>query len=177
MSYQAEGYVCNLRGVSRSEKGVLFVVAHYLDQRTGIARIAQGTISASAAMSERHVRRLASALEARGVLAITRNGNGRGAVAEYRLPCMPKEDTMSAFSPTRQISVKGKEDIGARKADNNAGKEDIEPQKADICDPAIKEEEVVEKEGTEKTITPDGVLKSWLAAKAATSGNPLKVGV
>src|SRR4051812_5330252 len=58
VSYQAESYVCKLRGVSRGEKCVLWVVAHYLDQRTGIARIAQDNIGADAEMSERHVRRL-----------------------------------------------------------------------------------------------------------------------
>jgi hypothetical protein len=152
MSYQAERYVCNLRGVSRGEKCVLWVVAHYLDHRTGIARIAQDNIGADAEMSERHVRRLTSALEARGLLAITRNRNGRGAVAEYRFPGMSKEDTVSAFSAKRRTCETGKEDIGARKAD--------------IRDTAIKEEEAreVEKEN-EENITPDGALKSWLAAK------------
>lgn len=87
--WRIAAYVKELRGVSSTEKAVLFVLAEYYNRQEKVAWPEQGTLAAAAAISERTLIRVLQSLEATrpghpdGILRRSRRHDERGAVTNY----------------------------------------------------------------------------------------------
>jgi hypothetical protein len=123
MSWDASRYVRKLRGVTRTEKVVLFVLAEYHNQKAQVAWPALPTLAADVNISERQLIRILQSLEVpredhpQGILRRARKSDGRGAITEYSFPEMV-----------------GKGDISPRE------RVTFSTQKGDISDTAIRKE-------------------------------------
>jgi predicted transcriptional regulator len=110
MSYQAQIFVCDLRGVSRGEKAVLHILARYHDHRTGRCRISHAQIAADAEMTERHVWTLLERLAQRNVIQRQRDHQGRGAVTNFCFVGMAKKDELASSFREQKDEIHTKKD-------------------------------------------------------------------
>jgi hypothetical protein len=92
MSYQAQRFVRNIRGISRGEKTLLMALSYYHDSRDGQCRASHAELAIDSEMTERHVIRLIDSLVEQKIIAVTR-GNGRGKKTEFVLVGMAVQNT------------------------------------------------------------------------------------
>jgi hypothetical protein len=96
MSYQAQAFVRNIRGLSRGEKSLLMALAFYHDHRTGECRTSNQELANDTEMSERHVITLLQHIEARQILSRAREKDGRGSLTRFQFIGMPQKGELAS---------------------------------------------------------------------------------
>src|SRR5579863_3666754 len=100
MSYQAQTFVSNLRGITRCEKGLLNALAWYHRNDNGTCHVTLDELATDAVMHKRHVIRLLQSLESRDVIRRIRARFGHN-VTGYIFVGL-KGDTMSPLPISRE---------------------------------------------------------------------------
>lgn len=151
MSYQASQFIGELRGVSCSEKCLLFILARFHNTRSGVSWPSLPHIAEEAGLTERQVIRILQALEVpraghpNGIICRFRAHGGRGAVIEYSfVGFQEKDDAGVTLSDEKRVT-------SAKKRVTST------TEKGDICDSAIRKDKFDELKA--QVVIPDSVLR------------------
>jgi Helix-turn-helix domain len=116
VSYQAQRFVRNIRGVSRGEKALLMALSFYHDYRNGSCLASNAELARDTEMSERHIITLLQHLESRNVVQRHRDRDGRGSVTSFELIGMRKSEPASSFTDWKRVkSATQKDEIHSEK--------------------------------------------------------------
>lgn len=85
MSWKASGWAKEVRGISRSEKLLLMILADYYDEERGYAWPTVSRLASEACLSYRQSIRLLKKLQERGIIAIEQAAGRPGRANRYRL--------------------------------------------------------------------------------------------
>jgi Helix-turn-helix domain len=118
LSYQAQAFVRNIRGVSRGEKAVLMALSYYHDHRNGSCHASNSQLARDTEISERHIITLLQQLESRNVLRRHRDKDGRGSVTSFEFIGMQKREGVSSFTDWKRVkSATQKDEIHTEKGE------------------------------------------------------------
>ena len=101
MSWRATAWVNKLRGITRSEKLLLFVLSDRYNEDEGCARPSIPTIAEEALMSQRTAYRVISALEKKGILEVV---DRPGTSNRYTFNDHPTPAKMTGVTPDINVS-------------------------------------------------------------------------